>query len=537
MKIHKFYQFIIPIVLVLTIQSCKDDEDSPSTPSTPIVKMEVEMSTLISGSITNTYNPTTIAPLTAELDFTTTSNANVEITVLGNIPVYKNFETNITSHKIPVLGLYAATNNPVVLKVTTATAYATDTIYVQTDSMLSYMPEIIIDNANTALMEPGMNLNTLHITDGTNFFPYPMIYDSNGDIRWFLNFEGVYTSFRAPMELTAEGNLLFESGDAIKEYDFMGREVKSVLLPAGYRHAHHDVIILPNGNYVIPVNKDGESLVDNGTTYPTIEDYMIEIDGNSGALIREWDFKEILDVDRTDLTTRVTSGGTIDWFHQNAVIYDASDNTFVVSGRNQGIVKVDMNNNVKWIMAPHKGWGLAGSNGDLHRTDSLLLTAVDGSGTPYDTSIQNGSQNDMGFDWTWGQHAPVYLPNGNLLVFDNGFNRQFGTSSVNYSRAVEYDINETNKTVKQIWSYGESRGPATFSSIISDVDYLPNTGNILFAPGIMFGVNESRIVELAYPSGTVVFEGTLKFKNERSTGNGFGQFDLTYRAERVSLYN
>ena len=41
-----------------------------------------------------------------------------------------------------------------------------------------------------------------------------------------------------------------------------------------------------------------------------------------------------------------------------------------------------------------------------------------------------------------------------------------------YSRAVIYNIDENNKTVKQDWQYGKERGKELYSSFVSDVDYL-----------------------------------------------------------------
>jgi len=525
---------ILPLALVFLIQACSDDDDGGSV-NQPNSTVQLSSSDLIEGGeIFSTVNPSGIAPLTAEIEFRTKFSANTEITVLGEVPIHKTFETNSKTHKIPVLGLYGGTENQVVLKITTANGFSIDTVLINTDSISSLLPDIEINTKNLSLMEKGMNLNTLSLSDGTNFQPYPLIYDHRGDIRWYLNFEGIYPGFVAPFERVGNGNILFETGKFIKEYDMMGREQKSIAIPAEYT-SHHDVVKLPNGNYLVAVNKSNVQVMINGSSMNSVEDFMVELDGNTGAVVEEWDFRKLLDVNRDDVLDPV-SGSVADWFHMNAVYYSASDDAFIVSGRNQGLVKVGRNNELKWIMAPQRGWGKAGFDGSGDDTKPFLLTAVNGSGTPYDSLIQNGTQNDPDFDWTWGQHAPLILPNGNLLVFDNGFNRQFGNASADYSRAVEYEIDENQKTVEQIWAYGESRGGETFSSIISDVDYLPETGNVLFAPGIHFGLNYSKIVEVTRPGGTVVFEGTMHFKDTRSSGGGFGQFEITYRAERLSLY-
>ena len=94
-------------------------------------------------------------------------------------------------------------------------------------------------------------------------------------------------------------------------------------------------------------------------------------------------------------------------------------------GPDAGSGKGKPQNELVWIMAPHKGWGKAGINGDGFETSDYLLTAVDANGDPYPQNVQDGLVADPNFDWTWGQHASMLLPDGNLFVFDNGYNRHF----------------------------------------------------------------------------------------------------------------
>jgi arylsulfate sulfotransferase len=92
---------------------------------------------------------------------------------------------------------------------------------------------------------------------------------------------------------------------------------------------------------------------------------------------------------------------------------------------------VDASNNVKWIMAPHRGWGIAGNGVDLK---TKLLQPLDAQGTPIsDTGVLEGSTNHPDFEWNWYQHAPKKLNDGELLLFDNGDTRNFKTDSL-YSR-------------------------------------------------------------------------------------------------------
>ena len=52
---------------------------------------------------------------------------------------------------------------------------------------------------------------------------------------------------------------------------------------------------------------------------------------------------------------------------------------------------------------------------------------------------------------------------GTILCFDNGNHRAqpFATptpAAKNYSRAVEFAVDEANGTVRQVWSYGDAPG-------------------------------------------------------------------------------
>ena len=120
-----------------------------------------------------------------------------------------------------------------------------------------------------------------------------------------------------------------------------------------------------------------------------------------------------------------------------------------------------------------------------------------------------------------------------ILVFDNGYNRNwipnFNPGVTNYSRIVEYKIDLPNKTVQQVWSYGKERGQHGFSQAVSGVQYLQQTGNVLFCPGM--GVQTTiggggRVVEINPKTKEVVFE------LEITVGSGFA----FHRVTRLPIY-
>ena len=116
-----------------------------------------------------------------------------------------------------------------------------------------------------------------------------------------------------------------------------------------------------------------------------------------------------------------------------------------------------------------------------------------------------------------GQHAPVPLPNGNLLLFDNGPHRF--DHSFPHSRVLEIDV----PTKETVWRYQESRVSDFFSPRISNAQRLPN-GNTLINEG-WFG----RFFEVT-TQGEVVWE----YVNPYFTGPADALLNQVFRVYRYS---
>ncbi|MEQ8524293.1 aryl-sulfate sulfotransferase [Gracilimonas sp.] len=492
---------------------------------------ELPLNYLVKEPISIIKNPSGRNPLSAEIQFETRKPATAKIEVLGDIPVENSFSNRFSKFQIPVLGLYPNTENKVVLTLENSEDHIVkDTLSIATEALPDFLPTPEINVLQESKMEPGMHFNEVHIGNSGDFNTHPIIFDNNGDVRWYMDLSE-FGKITWPIKFNDDGSFFAIFGVTIFEFDMTGIEKNRIVVEEN--NMHHEVIKIPNGNYVVAVSRVGATMIKGGEEIISVEDYIIEVDPN-GNIVTEWDLAEVLDVNRTDLTD-----GGVDWFHMNAIWYSESDNSLIISGRNQGVVKVNWENELQWILAPHKGWGKAGRYEKTTETAPFLLTAVDQNGVPFSDAVQQGTQEHNAFSWTWGQHAPLILPNGNLFIFDNGFNRNFGAAP-NYSMGTEYEIDEDNLTVKQVWSYGKSRGEELFSSIISDVDFLPETKNRLIMPGVVgLGSSNSysKVVEVTYPSKEVVFESTLHFKNQLADGQGWGNIDITYRAQRIpSLY-
>jgi hypothetical protein len=153
-----------------------------------------------------------------------------------------------------------------------------------------------------------------------------------------------------------------------------------------------------------------------------------------------------------------------DYDHPNALTFDLAGN-YVVSWRNlDQITAIDQASGAFL-------WRLGGLKGEF----TFVNDPLDGFSK---------------------QHAVKMLPNGNVLLFDNG------TDHVpSQSRAVEYRLDHVAKTATMVW---ESRhDPILHAAFLGWVDRLDD-GNTWVGYTI-FG----RVQEVA-PSGSVVWEGQLQ---------------------------
>ena len=471
-----------------------------------------------------TLNPSGYAPLTARIHVESSVPTRVAVRVAGKrgtaSDVRKSFEVLEAVHDIPVLGLYPNAGNTVELSFTDASGLSVGqrSYSITTAPLLANtFPQVTIDTKVAGMFAPGMTLVSYFGYGASSSPQRPFIFDEFGDIRWYLDYATspslANLFYDDGVERLQNGNWYFGDGSSNRIYEVngLGEVVDSWPLP-GYQF-HHEVQEKPNGNFLVTVSKQGAA---------TVEDFVIEVDRASKAIVRTWDLRQSLQEGRRTLT-----GDAVDWFHANAVAYDATDNTIIVSGRTQGVVKLDENNHVVWILGAHRGWGTAGNGTDLR---NALLQPLDGSGAPIaDAAVLDGSVNHPSFEWNWYQHAPLVMPNGHVMLFDNGDNRNFGGSPA-YSRAVEFAIDAGAKTVRQVWAYGKARGAETYSRIVSDVDYLPALNHVTWSPGaVNRGTNYGKVIEMDYATQGVVFEATIT--------PPIAQFGITlHRTERLSLY-
>ena len=506
---------LIVFLSLMIFFACKKSDDSieitpePDKPTPEFIPSEVDY---LIDSIHIEINPSGKVPLSANATLMTSEPVSYQYEVVGKYPKTKMEQALSVEHAVPINGLYADRENKVAIKVVDeAGNFQHDTISIVTEALPSLLPDIQIIRKPGSEVHKDFTFSMYEVIENGKSFSFPIIFDNEGEIRWYQNLKYV-ENLASPGEFLANGNLIFGFGPFICEFDLMGNEINRFVI-SGY-HQHHDIYEMPNGNLLVAVTKNGLS---------SYNDFIIELDVTTGTILREWDLRLSLDPNRTAFTS-----STSDWAHVNSVWYDEKRNNIVVSARTQGIFGLSMDNELQWILAPHKGWGLSGSGVDCN---DFLLTAIDGYKNPYPAAIQAGEESASDFSWSYGQHSAEVLSNGDIIAFDNGDKRNF-SNDVEYSRGVEFDIDIKNKTVRQVWQYGHDRGDDVFSRYEGDVDVVPGSTNRLICPAKLQNGNGSAasVIEVSYPDNRVLFEAYIGFPiliGKRGTG--------VYRSERISF--
>lgn len=465
-------------------------------------------------------DPFNMSPLSAVAVFVTDEPSRVTVKVEGRdefTAVEHTFASFGKQHIVPIYGLYADSENKVTLIAETKDGKnQVKELMIKTDALPEDISKTQVTVKKPEVMAEGLTFVDCPHVNGN----YMLAVDANGDIRWYLKDK----KYNGSVMLThlKNGNMLISNGEPIPN-TYNNLPTVFEISPLGRVYGaynvygiHHDIRELENGNLLFAASKEGRD---------SQNDYIVEVDRKSGKAVKSWDLKEIIPM--TEYAAKAPyTGGTSNWFHNNAIWYDEAKHEFVVSGRHQNaVVKFDADSNeIKWILSK-----TIGDNNEKLR--QYLLKPV-----------------EEDFEYPTAQHAVMELPDGKIMLFDNtNFDIVDGAGNLLqdrlYSRAVIYEVDENNMTVRQVWEYGRERGRDLYSSFISDVDYLgaehylldfggkyiADDGSVydhMYTPKEIKNKSnrQSTIIELLH--GEVVWEINL-------LGNSNSN---TYKAERKDIY-
>ncbi|MEM7532789.1 MAG: aryl-sulfate sulfotransferase [Chloroflexota bacterium] len=352
------------------------------------------------------------------------------------------------------------------------------------------LPPITVTTFIPELVGEGYIFITPNMLRNYNEFPYMMMVDNYGEVIFFRQ------TFSHPRDFKVQlGNrLTYVEEDLGAHYIFDNtyQRLERVEAPEEHRLDFHDMRLLPNNHMLIltyqllPV--DMSALVEDGDPNANlIECSVFELDAERNVIF-EWSGRNHFNI--TDTIYGDIDSSWVDYLHCNTIVED-TDGHLLLSARNMNMVAKIHRQTGEVI------WQLGGPNNDF--------TFVDGLSTGGETdevghavhSIGRGvyatEQTRLAFSQ---QHDPQRVPNGNLLIFDNG------TGAASYSRAIEYELDETNMVATLVWEYRNT--PDTYGFIMGNAQRLPN-GNTL----IGWGASVQPAVTEVARDGTKVFELSL----------------------------
>ncbi|MDB6065895.1 MAG: Arylsulfotransferase [Pedosphaera sp.] len=410
------------------------------------------------------------APLAGTLQITTDVPSRLTVSVDDGTNAWERiFYDYATVRSMPLLGFKPNRTNQMTFTVQDKNGVEVASpqhLTFVTAALPSDFPTIVLLQSNPERMEPGYTL-LRGVNNGTGR-GYLMIVDSAAEVVWYSG----ATSTLDVRQLW-NGDLFVPLLNSFYEMNMVGQTVRTWVLPSGkpYNHEaypteHGTILYMSDASEVITgfpssaTNPNAPKITTNLWHQP-----VVEISTTNAALLNTWLPVNMLDPRRISYLTFTSPASAqygVDWGHANAITESPSDNSLIVSLRTQNaVIKFSRaTGQLKWILGTPDNWG--------PQWQPYLLTPV---GTP--------------FEWQFGQHAPKITPRGTLLLFDDGNYRAspFVSTPVpdpsNYSRAVEYQINETNMTVSQVWEYGAAPAPSIYSVSRGDAEWLNQRTNVL----------------------------------------------------------
>ena len=490
------------ILFVLNIMSTNSDEVEQTI---SLVDMQAELENNFESegyTIDNPniiVNPYEISPLTALVIFETEEEVAPTVTIVGkddNTTFTHEFESN-TVHYLPIYGLYADSENKIIIEFGEERKELT----IETEAL----PDDFILPTSVEADKSKLGNELYFFTPSSS--GYTSAYDINGDVRWYLTINALWEVNRLDNgHLMVSTERLVNSPyymSGLYEMDLLGKIYKEVSLEGGY---HHDYFEMPNGNLLVASD-------DFYNDYGTVEDYIVEVDRNTGEIVKSWDLKDILNMEDGKSENWVE----YDWFHNNSVWYDEATNSITLSGRHQdAVINIDYDSGkLNWIIGDPTNWS--------SEYQKYFFTPVGDD-----------------FEWQWSQHAAMIIPEGYVFILDNGNNKskvasEYVPAEESYTRGVMYKIDTDAMTIEQIWEYGKERGSEFYSPYISDVDYLDAEHYIVHSGGIVYvdGKNSNQPAGIGgadkLVSDTVeLIDDEVVFEIVLPTNN--------YRVEKMSLY-
>ena len=337
-------------------------------------------------------------------------------------------------------------------------------------------PELDVVTKQPGIMRGRVGL-TLSRWDGSDTPNFEVVLDSFGVPAY------VWSTMRGSLDLKRQPNGNYSAsrptetsgrtGSAIVELDSAFREVSRYETIGLIDTDGHDSILKADGGRILVGYEDNP---ESGKVDATIQ----EVDPD-GDVVFTWNSKDYID----PAVDSVVPSSNPDYAHINS-IFIMDDGDILASFRHLSQV-------LKIAWSDHDGyargdivWRLGGRSSDFTFVDD-----------PYPGG-------------PCAQHTAGQLPNGNILIFDNGSGGFFGDLCVDPSnpggptigrtqtRITEYALNETDETATLVWDYSV---PGRFAGFAGSGERLGN-GNTL----VGWAAARAAMATEVSPAGEVLWE-------------------------------
>ena len=420
-------------------------------------------------------------------------------------PLDANEDGLARTHSFQIVGLVPGAVNNVALTITGPAGNVTQTVTfsVNMPETDSGYPTHLDSAAGSSAQPLSDGLYALMRTNG--YLGYGFFFDNGGTMRYEMVTEG----FGLDRMLFYDNDLVTcTSTQTISRIDGLGR-VKAVYRLDGY-DLHHDINYGSDNTVVALAERSGSE---------TVEDIVLEINLDTGAVEELVDFSDLMADYRDDFTHVITpanaffwQAGEWDWIHLNTIEYFAEDDSIVVSSRETStIMKV----------------------ADVHGAPQVSYFVGDEAqweGTPYE---QRSFEQVGDFTPQYGQHSVEYDGEGPsdgsyyLLMFNNNY----WANSTRDDFAPNLDGTDVgtdlyNGTTSYVYRYLVDEQAGTFeltesfavpySSIVSNVSHAPASDNYVVNSGVanVFGEYDHDGQLIRQFSYTCQLQGYRVFKDD-----------------------
>jgi len=329
----------------------------------------------------------------------------------------------------------------------------------------------------TVLIDNNPSDGQIYITGSIQNYRIIAILDKNGDGEKIIQQPQPFMN--ADFKPNTNGTYSYFDG-AHKCYLILDTNltpVDSVIAPIQYSTDFHEIRFTGDGDRIIigldtQVIDMSQYIPGGDSTAVVFVPTILKLDKRNNLI---WEWKSLDHFKVTDATHEDLKFSRVDFCHMNAIEFD-TDSNLLVSNRNMDeITKIDRKTgNIIWR------WG--GNNNQFHLTGDT--------------------------NWFSHQHAIRLTSAGTYIMFDNGDFRinQLGATVPPFSRAVEYRLNEDNRTVEKIWEFRHNPDIASegmgYAERLADKGTFIDWGNYLgLAVTEVDSANSTRF-EMAMPTGS-----------------------------------